>query len=163
MSDRKTIKLSVNGKSYEKNIEPRLLLIDFIRGDLGLTGTHVGCEQGVCGACTVILNGDSIRSCLTFAVQCDGSIIETVEGIGSPEALSSLQKIFRKHHALQCGFCTAGILMTTIDILRKFPLPTENEIRSYISGNLCRCTGYTHIVAAIMEAVANRNMDDKNV
>ncbi len=148
----RTIILIVNGTAYERTIEPRLLLADFLRGDLGLTGTHVGCEHGVCGACTVLLDGDSVRSCLLFAVQLNGCAIETVEGLGTPARLSPLQEAFREHHALQCGFCTPGMLMTATDLLKKYPLATDDEIRAGLSGNLCRCTGYEHIVAAVRAA-----------
>ncbi|MCS5605859.1 MAG: (2Fe-2S)-binding protein, partial [Alphaproteobacteria bacterium] len=126
-----------------------MLLADFLRHELGLTGTHVGCEHGVCGACTVILNGDSVRSCLCFAIQTDGAKIETVEGLGTVDNLNPLQQSFQKHHALQCGFCTPGMLMTGVDLLRKYPLATDEQIREGLSGNLCRCTGYEHIVQAI--------------
>ncbi|MDP6876064.1 MAG: (2Fe-2S)-binding protein [Alphaproteobacteria bacterium] len=153
------IKLTVNGIVYEREVEPRLSLADFLRHELGLTGTHVGCEQGVCGACTVILNGDSVRSCLCFAVQTDGAEIETVEGLGSIDNLSPLQKSFQEHHALQCGFCTPGMLMTGVDLLRKYPLATDEEIREGLSGNLCRCTGYQHVVRAIRAVVEAGNGD----
>ena len=143
------IKVTVNGEDYEREVEPRMLLSDFLRHELGLTGTHVGCEHGVCGACTVILNGDSVRSCLCFAIQTDGAKIETVEGLGTVDNLNPLQQSFQKHHALQCGFCTPGMLMTGVDLLRKYPLATDEQIREGLSGNLCRCTGYEHIVQAI--------------
>ena len=143
------IKVTVNGEDYEREVEPRMLLADFLRHELGLTGTHVGCEHGVCGACTVILNGDSVRSCLCFAIQTDGAKIETVEGLGTVDKLNPLQQSFQKHHALQCGFCTPGMLMTGVDLLRKYPLATDEQIREGLSGNLCRCTGYEHIVQAI--------------
>ncbi len=147
------IKLTVNGVTYEREVEPRLSLADFLRHELGLTGTHVGCEQGVCGACTIILNGDSVRSCLCFAVQADGYEIETVEGLGTVDNMNPLQKSFQEHHALQCGFCTPGMLMTGVDLLRKYPLATDEEIREGLSGNLCRCTGYEHVVRAIRSVV----------
>ena len=154
--ERKVI-VTVNGTRYEiGNVEPRLLLSDFLRDTLGLTGTHVGCEHGVCGACTVLMNGDSVRSCLTLAVQADGAEITTVEGLGSPEQLNELQRQFREHHGLQCGFCTPGMLMTGEDLLRKYPLASDGEIREGLSGNLCRCTGYQNIVAAIRAAAALR-------
>ena len=143
------IKVTVNGEDYEREVEPRMLLADFLRHELGLTGTHVGCEHGVCGACTVILNGDSVRSCLCFAIQTDGAKIATVEGLGTVDNLNPLQQSFQKHHALQCGFCTPGMLMTGVDLLRKYPLATDEQIREGLSGNLCRCTGYEHIVQAI--------------
>ena len=148
----RSIKLTVNGTAYERPVEPRLLLADFLRGTLGLTGTHVGCEHGVCGACTVLVDGDSMRSCLLFAVQLDGCSIETVESLGTLNDLSPLQQAFREHHALQCGFCTPGMLMTATDLLRKYPLATDEQIREGLSGNLCRCTGYEHIVAAVRAA-----------
>ncbi|WP_454621248.1 (2Fe-2S)-binding protein [Bradyrhizobium cenepequi] len=154
-----TTKLSVtvNGGAYNvADVEPRLLLSDFLRDRLGLTGTHVGCEHGVCGACTVLVNGDSVRSCLMLAVQADGAEIITVEGLGSPEELNVLQALFREHHGLQCGFCTPGMLMTGEDLLRKYPLATDEDIREGLSGNLCRCTGYQNIVAAIRSAAAKR-------
>ncbi len=151
------ISVTVNGTKRDiANVEPRLLLSDFLRDTLGLTGTHVGCEHGVCGACTVLMNGDSIRSCLTLAVQANGAEITTVEGLGTPEALNVLQAQFREHHGLQCGFCTPGMLMTGEDLLRKYPLASDEEIREGLSGNLCRCTGYQNIVAAIRSAAALR-------
>jgi carbon-monoxide dehydrogenase small subunit len=139
MSDLYPVAISVNGVTYERTVESRLLLADFLRHTLGLTGTHVGCEHGVCGACTVMLDGDSVRSCLMFAVQANGCRLETVEGLGSTDRLSPLQEAFREHHALQCGFCTPGMLMTCIDALKKYPLMTDDEIREVLSGNLCRC------------------------
>jgi carbon-monoxide dehydrogenase small subunit len=149
--------VTVNGVKYElADVEPRLLLSDFLRDRLGLTGTHVGCEHGVCGACTVLVDGDSVRSCLMLAVQAQGTEITTVEGLGTPEALNTLQAQFREHHGLQCGFCTPGMLMTADDLLRKYPLATDDEIREGLSGNLCRCTGYQNIVAAIRSAAAMR-------
>jgi carbon-monoxide dehydrogenase small subunit len=147
----------VNGTAYDvADVEPRLLLSDFLRDTLGLTGTHVGCEHGVCGACTVLMNGDSVRSCLTLAVQVNGTEITTVEGLGTPQELNVLQTLFREHHGLQCGFCTPGMLITGEDLLRKYPLATDEEIREGLSGNLCRCTGYQNIVAAIRSAAAMR-------
>ena len=154
MIARRAVRLTVNGTVFEREVEPRRLLADFLREDLGLTGTHVGCEHGVCGACTVILDGDSARSCLTLAVQADGVAVETVEGLGRVESLHLLQRAFREHHALQCGFCTPGMLMTALDLLRKHPSPSEREIREGLSGNLCRCTGYEHIVRAVRAAAA---------
>jgi len=151
------IAVTVNGRNYQASVEPRLLLSDFLRDTLGLTGTHVGCEHGVCGACTVLMNGDSIRSCLTLAMVADGADITTVEGLGSRDELNALQNQFREHHGLQCGFCTPGMLMTSIDLLQKYPLATDDEIREGLSGNLCRCTGYQNIVAAIRAAAALRD------
>ena len=149
MTELHSIRVSVNGELYERSVEPRMLLSDFLRHTLMLTGTHVGCEHGVCGACTVLLDGDSVRSCLMLAVQTDGCRVETVEALGSPESLGPLQACFREHHALQCGFCTPGMLMTCTDMLRKYPCETDEEIRHALSGNLCRCTGYGNIVAAV--------------
>jgi len=151
------IAVTINGRAYRAGVEPRLLLSDFIRDTIGLTGTHVGCEHGVCGACTVIIDGDSVRSCLTLAVRADGATITTVEGLGTPDELNALQHQFRECHGLQCGFCTPGMLMTGMDLLKKYPLATDDQIREGLSGNLCRCTGYQNIVAAIRAAAALRN------
>ena len=147
------ITVRVNGVERSGEVEPRKLLSDFIRDDLGLTGTHLGCEHGVCGACTVLLNGDPVRSCLMFAVQAAGAEIDTVEGL-APDAdtLHPLQEKFHERHGLQCGFCTPGILLTARALLRENPDPGETEIREWLSGNLCRCTGYRNIVTAIREA-----------
>ena len=149
MTRTREIKVTVNGKTYERAVEPRLQLVDLLRQSLGLTGTHVGCEHGVCGACTVLVDGDSVRSCLMFAVQAEGCKVETVESLGRIGKLNPLQASFHEHHALQCGFCTPGMLMTATDLLKKYPLATDDEIRDGLSGNLCRCTGYEHIVKAI--------------
>jgi aerobic-type carbon monoxide dehydrogenase small subunit (CoxS/CutS family) len=157
MSKRHAVEVVVNGESYERYVEPRLLLHDFLRHELGLTGTHAGCEHGVCGACTVIVDGNSVRSCLMFAVQANGCKVDTVEGLGSAERLNPLQHSFRNHHALQCGFCTPGMLMTATDMLQKYPLTNDEEIREGLSGNLCRCTGYEHIVRAIRAVADRRN------
>jgi carbon-monoxide dehydrogenase small subunit len=151
------IVLTVNGQKYQASVEPRLLLSDLLRDHFGLTGTHVGCEHGVCGACTILVNGDSVRSCLTLAVRANGADITTVEGLGSPEELNALQHQFRENHGLQCGFCTPGMLMTAMDLLKKYPLASDEQIREGLSGNLCRCTGYQNIVAAIRAAAAQRN------
>jgi len=151
------IVVTVNGRKYQASVEPRLLLSDFIRDTIGLTGTHVGCEHGVCGACTISMNGDSIRSCLTLAVRANGMDIVTVEGLGTPDELNALQNQFREKHGLQCGFCTPGMLMTGMDLLKKYPLASDEAIREGLSGNLCRCTGYQNIVAAIRAAVGLRN------
>jgi aerobic carbon-monoxide dehydrogenase small subunit len=151
------IVVTVNGRKYAASIEPRLLLSDFIRDTIGLTGTHVGCEHGVCGACTILINGDSVRSCLTLAVRADGADIVTVEGLGTPDQLNTIQYQFREKHGLQCGFCTPGMLMTAMDLLKKYPLSSDDEIREGLSGNLCRCTGYQNIVAAIRAAADLRN------
>lgn len=147
----------VNGQVVETQVEPRLLLSDFLRHTLGLTGTHVGCEHGVCGACTVLVDGDSMRSCLMLAVQANGAEVQTVEAMGSLEALSPLQEAFREKHGLQCGFCTPGMLATCADALQKYPLSTDAEIRDVLSGNLCRCTGYQGIVDAMRVCVAGRD------
>jgi carbon-monoxide dehydrogenase small subunit len=157
MSTARAIKVTVNGVTYEHTVEPRLLLSDFLRHTLGLTGTHVGCEHGVCGACTVLLDGDSVRSCLLFAVQVDGLRVETVESLGTIDRMNALQAAFREHHALQCGFCTPGMLMTATDLLRKYPLASDDEIREGLSGNLCRCTGYEHIVRAVRAVVGTKD------
>jgi len=144
-----TLTVTVNGTSYKREVEPRLLLSDFLRHELGLTGTHVGCEHGVCGTCTVIIDGRPARSCLMFAVQAEGRSVTTVEGLGTPDNLHPVQEAFREAHALQCGYCTPGLLMTVIPFLEKNPNPDEGEIREAIAGNLCRCTGYQHIVDAV--------------
>jgi carbon-monoxide dehydrogenase small subunit len=150
---RRTVALTVNGKHYQKEVEVRLTLADFIRHELGLTGTHLGCEHGVCGACTILLDGQSARSCLMLAVQADGHEILTVEGIAPNEQeLHPLQEAFRDNHGLQCGFCTPGMLTTLLEFLRDNPDPTEQEVRIAISGNLCRCTGYQGIVNAALDA-----------
>lgn len=147
------IALSINGKTYEKEVEPRMLLSDFLRHELGLTGTHVGCEQGVCGACTVLFDGVPVRSCLMFAVQTNGHELTTVEGLAESQAdLHPIQQAFWEAHGLQCGFCTPGFLMTLVPFVETHPNPTEAEIREAISGNLCRCTGYQHIVQAVQIA-----------
>lgn len=156
MNERTEITVSVNGLSYTRRIEPRMLLTDFLRHELGLTGTHVGCEHGVCGACTVLLDGRSARSCLTLAVQTDGMDIETVEGQGTVENLGRIQQAFRDHHGLQCGFCTPGFVMTIADMLRHHNLNNDEEIREALSGNICRCTGYEHIVNAVRELAKER-------
>jgi carbon-monoxide dehydrogenase small subunit len=152
-----SIAVTVNGTRHERVVEPRLLLSDFLRHDLGLTGTHVGCEHGVCGACTVLLDGQAVRSCLIFAVQAGGRSVETVEGLSEDDALDPLQTAFHDAHALQCGFCTPGILMTLVPWLREHSTPTEADIREAISGNLCRCTGYANIVKAVQLAVEGRS------
>jgi carbon-monoxide dehydrogenase small subunit len=145
-----TISVTVNYRKYQREIEPRLLLSDFLRHELGLTGTHVGCEHGVCGACTILLDGQPVRSCLLFAIQANGHEIGTVEGLASSEGtLHPIQQGFWQAHGLQCGFCTPGIMMTLVPFLQENPNPTEQEIREAISGNLCRCTGYQHIVEAV--------------
>ena len=152
MSSQHSIRLRVNGRSYETETEARTLLSDLLRHDLGLTGTHVGCEHGVCGACTVLLDGEAVRSCLIFAVQADGREVTTVESLADGDTLDPLQAAFREHHALQCGFCTPGILMSMVPFLRDQPDPDEAEVREALSGNLCRCTGYQRIVDAVLAA-----------
>jgi carbon-monoxide dehydrogenase small subunit len=150
MTQLKTLNITVNGIPYRREVEPRLLLSDFLRHELGLTGTHVGCEHGVCGACTILFDGDSARSCLMFAVQAEGHHITTVEGLAkSTDQLHPIQQAFWEAHGLQCGYCTPGILMTLVPFLKENPDPTEDEIRHALSGNLCRCTGYQHIVDAV--------------
>ena len=145
-----SITFTVNGQTYEKQVEPRLLLSDFLRHDLGLTGTHVGCEQGVCGACTILYDSQPSRSCLMLAVQANGHSLTTVEGLAtSQKELHPLQQAFWEAHGLQCGFCTPGILMTLVPFLQENPHPSEVQIREALSGNLCRCTGYQHIVEAV--------------
>lgn len=154
------ITVTVNEQSYNREVEPRLLLSDFLRHDLGLTGTHVGCEHGVCGACTVLLDGEPVRSCLLFAVQAEGCQVTTVEGLSDdPEKLHPLQQSFWEAHGLQCGFCTPGFLMTLLPFLEENLDPTEEQIREAISGNICRCTGYQHIVDAVKLAAARRRGD----
>lgn len=151
--DNVAIQVTINGQLYERAVEPRMLLSDFIRHELQLTGTHVGCEHGVCGACTVLLDGQAVRSCLLFAIQVHGCDLTTVEGLASSmEDLHPLQAAFWEAHGLQCGFCTAGIMMTLVPFLKENPQPDEQQIREAISGNLCRCTGYQHIVDAVQIA-----------
>lgn len=150
---KRQVRLRINGRDYQAEVEARKLLVDFIREDLGLTGTHVGCEHGVCGACTILWDGEPVRSCLVFAVQAHGAELETVEGLAqSPTELHPIQEAFRKVHALQCGFCTPGFLLTVKALLHDNPSPSEQEIRESISGNLCRCTGYQNIVTAVQQA-----------
>ncbi len=160
----RTVRVTVNDRAYERAVEPRTSLADFLRDELDLTGTHVGCEHGVCGACTVLLEGQPVRSCLLLAVQADGRRVTTIEGVTPPEGLSPLQEAFRKHHALQCGFCTPGIVLTVHAWLRDraaegAPPPGEEEIRELLGGNLCRCTGYHFIVEAV--AAAARTVIDR--
>lgn len=151
--NKRPISLWVNGTLYEREVSVRKHLADFLRGDLGLRGTHLGCEHGVCGACTILLDGVSVRSCIVYAVQADGAEITTVEGLALPEdPLHPVQEAFREHHGLQCGFCTPGFLMVSYEFLQEFHDPTEEEIREAISGNLCRCTGYQGIVDAVKAA-----------
>jgi len=154
MSQAIDVRLTVNGKTYEGRCEPRKLLVDFLREDLGLTGTHVGCEHGICGACTIMFNGEAARSCIMLAVQANGAELGTIEGLASDGKLHPLQEAFHRHHGLQCGFCTPGMLMVALDFLRVNPSPTEAEIREAMSAVLCRCTGYRDIVRAITAAAA---------
>ncbi len=150
---RHRVRFTLNGRAAEGEAEPRLLLSDFLRHNLGMTGTHVGCEHGVCGACTIEIDGTLARACLTLAVQTDGARLRTVEGLApEPGRLSVLQEAFRRRHALQCGFCTPGILMSLDHYLRTHPSPTEAELRDFLSGHLCRCTGYVPIIAAALDA-----------
>ena len=146
------IKLTVNGVLYERKVEPRVTLVDFIRGELGMTGTHVGCEHGVCGACSVIFDGQPVRSCIMLAVQADSHSVQTVEGMSSGEQLHPIQQAFWENFGLQCGFCTPGFLLTVQDLLSRNPDPTDTEIREELSGNICRCTGYQSIIAAVKQA-----------
>jgi carbon-monoxide dehydrogenase small subunit len=152
MTEKFNIQIKVNGEAFQREVEPRMLLGDFLREELRFTGTHFGCEHGVCGACTVLVNGETVRSCLMFAVQADGAEITTVEGIGSAERMHPLQQAFWDNHGLQCGFCTPGILMTSLELLRNNPQANEQEIRLALSGNICRCTGYQNIVTSILDA-----------
>lgn len=152
---RKNISLSVNGERFEEQVPIRMLLVDFLRDQLALTGTHIGCTyEGVCGACTVHIDGEAVKSCLVLAVQCDGRSVTTIEGLAKNGELTALQQAFNDHHALQCGFCTAGILMNATEFLAKNKSPSEDDIREALVGNLCRCTGYSHIVDAIKDAAA---------
>jgi aerobic-type carbon monoxide dehydrogenase small subunit (CoxS/CutS family) len=152
MSEPVPVRLTVNGEAREGRCEPRKLLVDFLREDLGLTGTHVGCEHGICGACTILFNGEAARSCIMLAVQADGAELMTVEGLMKNGVLHPLQEAFREHHALQCGFCTPGMLMTALDFLKLYPDPSEAEIREGLSAVLCRCTGYHGIIKAVKAA-----------
>jgi carbon-monoxide dehydrogenase small subunit len=152
MSEKISITLTINGAKHTATVEPRRSLVDFLRHDLGLVGTHVGCEHGVCGACTVLLDGRTVRSCLLFAAQADGAEVTTIEGIGTEQALHPLQQAFQQHHALQCGFCTPGMILAALELLRDNGDPTEEEIRVGLGGNLCMCTGYVNIVRAVRVA-----------
>jgi aerobic carbon-monoxide dehydrogenase small subunit len=155
MSEMISITVKVNGSESTAAVEPRRSLVDFLRHDLGLVGTHVGCEHGVCGACTVMLDGRTVRACLLFAAQADGSEVTTIEGIGTDEALHPLQLAFQQHHALQCGFCTPGMILAALELLRENNDPSDEEIRVGLSGNLCMCTGYVNIVRAVRAAAKN--------
>jgi len=149
-----SIRLTVNGQACAGEVEPRLLLADFLRHRAGLKGTHIGCEHGVCGACTVRMDGETLRSCLTFAVQADGASVETVESLAGDGPLSALQSAFHRHHALQCGYCTPGFLMVLTEFLRRVPEPSDAQIVQALSGNLCRCTGYVNMIPAVKEAAS---------
>jgi len=154
--ERHTIELTVNGQRRSGQAEPRMLLCDFLRHELQAFGVHVGCEHGVCGACTILMDGKAVRSCTQYAVQADNTDIVTVEGLSDPGTMNALQESFRKHHALQCGFCTAGILCSATHFLRDNPSPTEAEVRDMLSGHICRCTGYVSIVAAILDVAKSK-------
>jgi carbon-monoxide dehydrogenase small subunit len=158
LSSKQAVKVTVNGRAYERLVEVRMTLADFLRQELDLTGTHLGCEHGVCGACTVLFNGEAVRSCLMLAVQADGATLHTVESLADGNELHPLQRAFQDKHALQCGFCTPGFLMTAYAFLKEKPLPTREEVRGAISGNICRCTGYQPIVDAILQA--SRDLHD---
>jgi carbon-monoxide dehydrogenase small subunit len=146
------VSLTVNGTTYQREVEPRLLLVHFLRDHLGLTGTHVGCDTSNCGACTVHLNGEAVKSCTVLAVQADGAEVTTIEGLGSLDALHPVQEAFWEHHGLQCGYCTPGMIMAAADLLSRNPDPSEEEVREALAGNLCRCTGYHNIVKAVLAA-----------
>lgn len=152
MNTKRAVDLTINGKRHQRMVEVRMTLADFLRHDIGLTGTHVGCEHGMCGACTVLFDGEAVRSCLLLAVQADGSDLKTVEGLCTGEQLTPLQLAFQEQHALQCGFCTPGMLVTAHAFLKETPRPTEAQVREAISGNICRCTGYQPIIKAILQA-----------
>lgn len=167
MSEDHQIIVTVNGQKYQRHVEPRLLLSDFLRHHLSLTGTHVGCEQGVCGSCTILLEGEPVRSCLLFAVQADGRNLTTVEGLSDHNGTEAgrmhpLQEAFWEAHGLQCGFCTPGFLLSLLPFLEENPSPSEQEVREAISGNLCRCTGYQHIVDAVLLAADNMIAKDES-
>jgi len=155
MATTRTVKLRVNGVAYEQTVEARKTLVDFLREDVGLTGTNVGCEHGVCGACTIVMNGETVRSCIMLAAQADGAELMTVEGLAKPSGeLHPIQEAFREKHGLQCGFCTPGFLMTTYELLTKHPDADEEEIKEWLSGNLCRCTGYQDILESVKLAAS---------
>jgi aerobic-type carbon monoxide dehydrogenase small subunit (CoxS/CutS family) len=152
MIERRKIKITVNGTPHEAEVEPRLTLVDFLRGELGLTGTHVGCEHGVCGACTILWNGRSVRSCIMLAVQADGSELTTIESMATDGELHPIQQAFIEEHGLQCGFCTPGFVMSICELLERSPDPTDEEIKDYLGGQICRCTGYQSIYRAVKSA-----------
>ena len=159
MAETRSIVLNVNGTSRTISVEPRKTLADAIREDLGLTGTHLGCEHGVCGACTVLFDGEVVRSCLLFAVQAEGAEITTIEGIGDGDALHPMQRAFSEYHGLQCGFCTPGMILAGIDVLSRNPDPSRQEIREEMGGNICRCTGYQKIVESVQAAAAEMSKE----
>ena len=161
INQNRQIMLTINGTVHSEQVEPRKLLVDFLREDLGLTGSHVGCEHGICGACTILINGESTRSCLMLAVQANGAELMTVEGLAEDGKLHPLQAAFWEHHGLQCGFCTPGMLMAAYDLLQTNPTPSEEEIRAGISAVLCRCTGYQGIVQAVQAAAEKLHIDDE--
>ena len=154
MTQQHKVRLNVNGRAYEREVEPRTTLVDFLRHELGLTGTHVGCEHGVCGACTIIKDGKAVRSCLMLAVQADGAELQTVEGLHGENGLHPIQEAFIEKHGLQCGFCTPGFLMSTVELLGDHPDPSDEDIREALGGNLCRCTGYQNIMESVRLAAA---------
>ena len=156
MTAKQTIQLTVNGRAYERAVEVRMTLADFLRDELNLTGTHLGCEHGMCGACTILFDGEAVRSCLLLAVQADGAHLMTVEGLAQGDELHPLQRAFHENHALQCGFCTPGFLMTAVAFLQETQSPTEAQVREAISGNICRCTGYEPIINAVLAAAGSR-------
>lgn len=158
----RSVEITVNGLTYNKQVEPRRLLSDFLREDLDLRGTHVGCEHGICGACTVLMNGHTVRSCLMFAVQANGAEITTIEGLAKNGELHPLQEGFWENHGLQCGFCTPGFLLSACELLERNPDPTEEEVRVGLSGNMCRCTGYQHIVESVLAAAAKMKESSKS-
>ena len=160
MVNKAEVTLTVNGRKRSATVEPRMLLVDFLRHELGMTGTHIGCEHGVRGACTILLDGRTARSCLHFAVAVDGSEVDTVEGVASQDLLHPIQEAFHQHHALQCGYCTPGFLMTTIELLKQNPNPDEAAIRRALTNNICRCTGYTNIIKAVAAAAAALQAQD---
>ena len=157
MSQRVPVRLVVNGDAHELEVEPRLLLVHALRDELGLTGTHVGCDTSNCGACTVHLDGEAVKSCTVLAVQADGAEVTTIEGLGSPDKLHPVQEAFWDNHGLQCGYCTPGMIMAAADLLKRNPDPSEEEVRKALEGNLCRCTGYHNIVASVLEAAKGRS------
>jgi len=164
LPDTLTIRLTVNGEAVERPVQTRVTLADFLREDLRLTGTHLGCEHGVCGACTVLVDGNAVRACLMLAVQADGANVRTVEGLGAPDRLNALQRAMMEHHGLQCGFCTPGMLMTLTEFLEQrepSAAPSEDEVREALSGNICRCTGYQTIVDAVMSVLRGQGQGDR--